>query len=89
MRPEGSRTRASATEWSSSCLSFKGNLGKQKLSALSWQNGNLCYTIGSRRIEPGRRQASIEEKANVAEIDFTPSITTGDSGGNFFYLNRA
>jgi hypothetical protein len=51
------------------------NLGK---------NGNLCYTIGSRRIEPGRRQASNEEKTNGAEIDFRPSRTTGDGGEKFF-----
>jgi hypothetical protein len=56
------------------------NLGKK---------GNPCYTIGSRRIAPRRRQASNEEKTNVAEIDFKPSRTTGDGGGNFFYLNRS
>jgi hypothetical protein len=49
------------------------------------KNGNPCYTIGSRRIEPGRRQASDEEKTNVAKIDFKPSFTTGDSGGNFLF----
>jgi hypothetical protein len=48
------------------------------------KNGNLCYTIGRRRIEPGPRQASTEEKANVAEIDFKLR-TTGDGGGIFLF----
>jgi hypothetical protein len=49
------------------------------------KKGNPCYTLGSRGIEPGPRQASNEERTNVAEIDFKPSLTTGDSGGVFLF----
>jgi hypothetical protein len=56
----------------------------RKVARLLGKNRNPCYTIGSRRIAPRRRQASNEEKTNVAEIDFKPSRTTGDGRGKFF-----